>query len=1041
MTHPSTSFGMASDRLLPFRHAPDESQEGYGSDDSMASIKEKGKKKTARPRLDLGKMRRSVHQISDVLEIAKKGVGMDTDDLCTACKKIPFEECVPHDFARGKAEASIRSQTLKPLVYYKSLSEILKCHTFCKFCELLFHSICEPDNDLLKAPHIRDHLPDSKKFKDMRSFADWIQDNPYWKREWLGNAGLWPFGYAVDRDQATSSTLEQARTLFLEAEDRDIKTKSLDMDDLVEIYESTDAIADTMTAANTTLGIIDLATRQKDRKVQMGMAIAQLAMKQLTMLVNRDSKRLPCILMLRAYRKDEEKRGALSVRAYGHGRAPLAPLKEICHFSLRFEDSSIPRISEQQIWYGRTLGPQIDIPFFRHFVEACTSHHDCGELLSNTKDKSGSGREWFEAGSFRLVDVHKMCIVEENFSNMIRSRSSVRYVALSYRWGMLELLKGWKEHKDAQGWSYYHNENEDKVTWTRPDRILLTSENELALALEHSLSDPDIHIPRTIKDAMEVVRSMGERYLWVDQLCILQEGNAADKHANIKRMDHIYNHALFTIVAGDGVHADEGLKGLRGHSARRRQIMEDRIVENARMVLPTRMELNFKSWEERAWCLQEKLLSRRILIFAGGFAVWHCRGGTWREDVNALDGSNSSISFPWLRLTPLSPPSNDMARAGLQTTQEDESVRLFRLPAMHQYIEAVEDLSRRTIGQSADILSAFEGLANILGGPGFLDSPFRKGLPIHFLDVSLLWQSDEPIRRRRDDFNQCPPSWTWAGWEAAQTVPATGSPGALVRFEEPFDVLMYDSGTVRRYRKSGEERIRPRKGTFYGVQETQKVKEIQKTQKPKASFSLQELGLFGKPSMQAKGFMDWDSSQARPAPKPRLNIALETLSAQHLIVNTEVATLQLGDDCWRVRTTTKRADTEHCILTFHDTEPIATLPKVDATTQPDMKIETVVLREHWVEIGTHARAGIVKFDTAYHAKRVKRVTAILLSEAQYLGNEATLDVLGYPLYNIMLVQTIDEKGGVEFQERIGLGKIYKYAWREAGARKEVVVLE
>ena len=57
------------------------------------------------------------------------------------------------------------------------------------------------------------------------------------------------------------------------------------------------------------------------------------------------------------------------------------------------------------------------------------------------------------------------------------------------------------------------------------------------------------------------------------------------------------------------------------------------------------------------------------------------------------------------------------------------------------------------------------------------------------------------------------------------------------------------------------------------------------------------------------------------------------------------------------------------------------------------------------------------------------------------GNETRLDVLGYPLYNIILVKTVRVEGGVKFMERIGLGRIYKYAWREAGARKEVVVLE
>ncbi|EUC31363.1 hypothetical protein COCCADRAFT_76597, partial [Bipolaris zeicola 26-R-13] len=243
-------------------------------------------------------------------------------------------------------------------------------------------------------------------------------------------------------------------------------------------------------------------------------------------------------------------------------------------------------------------------------------------------------------------------------------------------------------------------------------------------------------IPKTIKHAIEVVQAIGERFMWVDQLCVPQEGDEKVMHANIQRMGHVYNRALFTIVAGDSMHADEGLRGLHGHPSRGKQLMEDGIIKNARMVLPTRMELNYEAWEERAWYFQEKLLSRRMLIFAAGFAVWHCRGGTWREDVNALDG---------------------------------DSVRLMRLPSMHQYIEAVEDLGRRTIGKSYDILNAFDGLASILSGPGFLNSPFRNGLPCHFLDVALLWQSDEPMRRRQSDSDRrCPPSWTWAGWEAAQ---------------------------------------------------------------------------------------------------------------------------------------------------------------------------------------------------------------------------------------------------------------------------------
>jgi hypothetical protein len=139
----------------------------------------------------------------------------------------------------------------------------------------------------------------------------------------------------------------QATTLFLEAEVRDTNTKSLNMNDLKDIYESRDAVAHTIDAANTSLAIINLATNQKGEQLQKGMASAQFAMGQLALLQNKKRKRLPCIFMLRAYRKHEKKRGALSVRVYWHGRAPLAPLKEICHFSLRFENSSIPRIAKQ----------------------------------------------------------------------------------------------------------------------------------------------------------------------------------------------------------------------------------------------------------------------------------------------------------------------------------------------------------------------------------------------------------------------------------------------------------------------------------------------------------------------------------------------------------------------------------------------------------------------------------------------------------------------------------------------------------------------
>jgi len=812
---------------------------------------------------------------------------------------------------------------------------------------------------------------------------------------------------------------------------------SRNLDEIKTMYKSGDMLADTLTVANSSLGFMGLVMDQKDDKAQKSMENARFILGQLDLLLSKTRKRFPCIFMLKAYHKDGNKKGALSVRVYGHGREALAPLKEICHFSLRFADEGIPRVAEQQMWYSRKLSrTHIEVPFFKHCVETCRLRHNCGDSLGGLASSNTAEPESYEGAKFRLVDVDDMCVVEKKFLDTILPKGIKDYVALSYRWGTSPLQQGLGGSKEKGNISYHNNVTGD-ATRSRPRPTCLTCENRNALLCKGSLKREDIHIPKTIKDAIDVVKAMDQRYLWVDQLCILQEGDPDDKHANIKRMDQIYNHALFTIVAGDRTDADEGLSGLYGHSSRGEQITENSIVKGFRLVLPMRMELDSDPWEERAWCLQEKLLSRRVLLFTRGFAVWRCRGGTWREDVNALDGDQSLAPFPWLRLAHLPLPNCDMTREGLQK-MTDESMRMMRIPSMHQYIDVVEDLSRRTIGKSWEILRAFEGLKNILSGPGFLNSPFRMGLPSNFLDVALLWHADEPIQRRSHGFDEgnrlqkCPSSWTWAGWEAVQQLSKSGSRGAFIHYEQTFDILALGSGIVRSFSWCGEERIRPRKGTFYGCHRTQN------------GVSLKELGLFGTPNMQKGVFKDWESAQKTPVPPPRLQKALkEKLSEHHLVVNTEMARLQLGEDCWKVRTSTSTTHppTERCTIAFHERDPARTVVKADKASQSDLQIVTTKSHEYWIKVGTEQQAGTVKFDAGIDTIHIKCVHAILLSEAQYLGNENTPDVLGYPLYNIMLVKQVGEEGGTKFMERIGLGKIYKYAWRESGARKEVVVLQ
>ena len=78
-----------------------------------------------------------------------------------------------------------------------------------------------------------------------------------------------------------------------------------------------------------------------------------------------------------------------------------------------------------------------------------------------------------------------------------------------------------------------------------------------------SSANGDIEIPKTIRHAIELVGLLGERYLWVDRLCICQDDEET-KASQIDIMGDIYGNALVTIIAASGWDANHGLRGIEG---------------------------------------------------------------------------------------------------------------------------------------------------------------------------------------------------------------------------------------------------------------------------------------------------------------------------------------------------------------------------------------------------------------------------------------------------------------------------------------------
>jgi hypothetical protein len=128
---------------------------------------------------------------------------------------------------------------------------------------------------------------------------------------------------------------------------------------------------------------------------------------------------------------------------------------------------------------------------------------------------------------------------------------------------------------------------------------------------------------------------------------------------------------------------------------------------------------------------------------------------------------------------------------------------------------------------------------------------------------------------------------------------------------------------------------------------------------------------------------------------------LRTPQNRYLVVYTEEALLYVGAELFNGRRFTADSNTANVDIDFD----INGVDDDDARERLFFKSTT-----------STERIGIATCLSAASRSCTRRfaVKAIILSEAQYFGDETRPDVLGYPLYNIMLVRY---EGGIA--ERIG----------------------
>jgi hypothetical protein len=190
------------------------------------------------------------------------------------------------------------------------------------------------------------------------------------------------------------------------------------------------------------------------------------------------------------------------------------------------EDTGGPSNSAPQ--QQRTGFPDLDsswinLDTIHTFMKICNEKSECAEY-----PKFGSPPTW-------LIDVEQECLVSPTLLP-----GDARYCALSYVWGQVQTSKLTTATRDA---------------FCQPG------------AFSTGRPTPVV-IPKTVRHAIGLVKSLGLTLLWVDCFCIVQDDDAYFQ-VELKNMGAIYDRAYLTIVAATAWDADGGLCGLRGISRSR----------------------------------------------------------------------------------------------------------------------------------------------------------------------------------------------------------------------------------------------------------------------------------------------------------------------------------------------------------------------------------------------------------------------------------------------------------------------------------------
>ncbi|MCJ1387786.1 hypothetical protein MMC18_000629 [Xylographa bjoerkii] len=814
------------------------------------------------------------------------------------------------------------------------LSRIIYHADWCRVCRLLLNMLCDSGNDPLKHSAVAPYVQPEINGWTMRN---WIMAG------WEFTDEHWPFGHGEKRHEGASYLLgPSGQTLGV-------------------IFGRAGRLAASYgvrTAINPHRRFKDVSRDQAHRE-------------RLKLEREKQSRHpLSCVIKIMAKTQPGRSMpGMLFVNLFGYGRKVGADLQILSSFILRAVSSKPLSATESLLSsrttgsfsYGRLLDPDwIDSSIGGLWLRECESKHgsECNE--------HGWAIAMQKPGFLRVIDVEEFCVKE------VANPAECRFIALSYVWGGAKMVK-------------------------------LQHANMEALTRKNGLSQFIHALPQTIMDAIEVVHAMGERYLWSDALCIVQADTKEAKE-QIACMDRVYGSALATIVAAQGKTAHSGLEGIRQsyvpqvaqRPEKRRSLHQvaAKVKQDTSIIAPlatTDHNVDASAWNARAWTFQERLLSRRLIVFTHGQMIWHCRKMICREDMTVEDSNVPYTSLQWLSLKPRYlgvDTGRDWIDGSIEITRHG-ATQLVRSATFAEYVKAVEQYTHRQMSYQSDILNASAGLMHIFSL--CFKCKVLFGLPESLLDVGLLWRPTQQLTRRSGF-----PSWSWSGWVGQVT------------YEKPFRITQGIDGKFVSFAQDacGEEGVRPLVRWHIWNASTRRVVQLNHNG---LGFPFESATLPKEWENGPYSFDDRGNGGPRQAPTVPIEFPNSVDSTSQSLffwasssnnLRFGKAILQPSDQRWKV---SKAPQRYHLLDSESDVIGNVLLDGAD---------------EKWLARG--------------------RYEFIQIAEAQYSGlDDEVRNIEDCPLYLVMLIEWNEQRS---IAYRLGLGRVQKTAWMLAGPRLKLVCL-